>query len=519
VSQATILIVDDFPANRMLLKAVLQQEGYHVIEASDGAQALQIIEDHSVDVIISDILMPGMDGYRLCTEIRRRDQLDAVGFMFHTSTYNSPNDEAFARELGADRFLRKPVPSRAIVEAIEQIVNEPRTHRPIHRNNGANMIVTAEYTQRLVAKLEEKNDELHERTQEARRTSETLRALILAAPVGISSCDSEGIVRVWNPAAERIFGWKASEVIGRPMAEVFCELGADAGGLEAEPGGTIHEQKFTLRRRDGATVYTEISISPVYNAEGLGLGQIAIYSDITERSRVEIALKQAKARMETLSRQLLAVGEAERLKIARELHDDIGQGLTAAKMAIEAAKEVGNASQRSLCLDDGIAVIGHLLQMVRALSLDLRPASLDELGLVTALRAHVVSQAQRSGLDISFEADELPRNTNGETEIACFRVAQEALNNILRHAHATRAEIALRRQNGEVRLSVSDNGRGFDADSAPAIEAETHSGFGLLSMRERVQLAGGRFAINSQPGAGTKIESIFPWHTDGKKQN
>lgn len=504
----TILIVDDFQPNQTLLKAIFVHEGFDVIEAGDGIEALRLIESVPVDAITSDILMPNMDGYRLCTEVRRRERLDAVPFLFLTSTYTSPSDEALALSLGADRFLRKPIQGRAIVQAVRELLEAPR---PVRRQvePPPDIDLTAEYTQRLVEKLEEKNQELFERTQEAHGASERLRALISAAPVAICSSDSTGIVRIWNPAAERIFGWKAEEMAGRQMAEVFADVGSPFSGTQNGGNAPIREREKTLHRKDGADVRAEMSVSTIYDADGLDSGRIAIFADLTERKQTEEALEKAKVRMETLSRQLLAIGEAERGSIARELHDEIGQGLTAAKLAIEAAKGTHDAIGLSLRLDDAVAVIAHLLQSVRRLSLDLRPAGLDELGLVAALRAHLHSQAERAGLSVRFQADDVPRSRDAEIEIACFRVAQEAMTNVIRHARATTVEAELRRHEAGLRLVMQDDGAGFDTALAAGLEGD--ESFGLLSMRERVQLAGGRFLITSGAGRGTRVEAWFPW--------
>lgn len=501
----TILIVDDFNGNRALLRTIFSHAGFEVLEAADGIEALRVIEREPVDIVLSDILMPNMDGYRLCTEIRQKDHLHHVPFLFYTSTYTSPSDEALALSLGADGFIRKPVPTRYLIENVRNALSAPRPVRETARPP-EDLDLTAEYTQRLVEKLEEKNEELFARTQEARGMSDQLNALILAAPVAIVSFDSGGVIQTWNPAAERIFGWTEAEVKGRTPAQAGIELDEQV----PPERGTNQVLELTRRRRDGSVAHVELSAAPLHDAEGNAAGRMAVFADITERKKTEEALEKAKASLEVLSRRLLATGEAELRRIARELHDEIGQGLTAAKLEIEAARGTADPAALSLRLDDCVAVIDHLLQSVRTLSLDLHPASLDELGLVAALRAHVQAQAARARLSMLFEADELPRSRNAEVEIACFRVVQEAVTNIIRHAGATAVEIELRHEKGEVRLVVQDNGVGFDTALANT-RAEQGMSFGLLSMRERAQLAGGRFFCSSVAGRGTRIEAYLPW--------
>jgi PAS domain S-box-containing protein len=488
-----------------MLGAVLSFEGFTVLEAGDGEEASRIIEAHPVDVIVSDILMPKMDGYRLCTIVRQRESMDRVPFLFHTSTYTSPSDETLALSLGADQFIRKPVAGRVIVEAVRAALDAPRPSRP-RPALPQNVDLTAEYTQRLVEKLEEKNEELYVRTREARGSSDKLAALILAAPIGIISFDAAGIIRTWNTAAEGIFRWNADGVVGRTPDELGMFLGAECKLSKH----VVRGMELTLRRRDGTEVNVTLSVAPLHNPHGAVSGWMAVFADNTERTRAEAAVEKAKGRMETLSRQLLATGEAALRRIARELHDEIGQGLTAAKMAIESAKLATDPASLALRLDDASAMIDQLLNSVRALSLDLRPASLDELGLVAALRAHLHAQAARAGLRIQFETDELPPGNGAEGDIVCFRVAQEALTNVIRHANATSVEVELRRHPAGVRLVVKDDGIGFNTALAHA-RAEQGMSFGLLSMRERTELAGGRFLCVSDTGRGTRIEIELPW--------
>ena len=170
--------------------------------------------------------------------------------------------------------------------------------------------------------------------------------------------------------------------------------------------------------------------------------------------------------------------------------------------------QLDEPAERALRLGDAFAVIEHLIQSVRALSLDLRPASIDELGLATALRVHAQSHAARGGLAVRLAFDEpLPR-CDAAIEIACFRVAQEALTNVLRHANAKEVVIELRHRGDALQLRVQDDGVGFDVASAEARVASGAS-FGLLSMRERVNLAGGTFVCKSAAGLGTTIKVHF----------
>jgi signal transduction histidine kinase len=218
-------------------------------------------------------------------------------------------------------------------------------------------------------------------------------------------------------------------------------------------------------------------------------------------------VRAGRARAQRLSQQLLEAQETERRHLARELHDEIGQALTAVKINLQALqRSPGDSAGR---LAESIAIVDRALQQVRNLSLDLRPSLLDDLGLVAALRWYLDRQGQRAGLATEFDARPPEIRADAAVETACFRVAQEALTNVVRHAQARRAMLELQRHNGELELTVSDDGIGFDV--AAAREKAVRGGsLGLLGMQERVLLMGGRMDIQSARGQGTRLVACLP---------
>ncbi|MDA1118729.1 MAG: histidine kinase [Proteobacteria bacterium] len=201
--------------------------------------------------------------------------------------------------------------------------------------------------------------------------------------------------------------------------------------------------------------------------------------------------------------------EVERRHLARELHDDIGQGLTALKLNLEtlARGRAGVALQTRIA--DALETARHTIERVRQLSLNLRPLQLDDLGLAAALRSHLDRQAVLGKLAPHFEIQEAPVKPGAEIETACFRVAQEAMNNIVRHAAAGNVWLRLFVAGGRLALSVRDDGRGFDVEAAQRRAAAGES-LGVVSMEERVALAGGSLHIQSAPGQGTVVVASFP---------
>jgi PAS domain S-box-containing protein len=274
---------------------------------------------------------------------------------------------------------------------------------------------------------------------------------------------------------------------------------------ELAVGGRVSGTEGRARTRSGGI--RDI----LFSADRLDFGGMAslllMFVDVTEQYQVRFALEQANERLHALSARLLQVQEQERTAIARELHDEIGQALTMIKIQLETAREEAPAA--AALLTDCVMLSDNALQQVRDLSLNLRPPQLDDLGLDAALRWMLRRQAQAAGWRAEFIGDPLPRRLAPEIEIACFRIAQEALTNAARHAQAKNVWITLELVDGRVEVAVRDDGQGFDPAAVKARPAELSS-LGLESMKERAALAGGRLEVGAASGAGTQIRASFP---------
>lgn len=269
--------------------------------------------------------------------------------------------------------------------------------------------------------------------------------------------------------------------------------------------GALGEERAVEALRAGATDYVL--------KDGLARLAPAVRRALEEKRDYERhlltrrALELSQERLRALSRRLLEVQEQERGRLARDLHDDLGQALTALKIQLESlAKNTDPASRARIA--ECIETTRHALERVRQLSFSLRPLQLDDLGLVAALRSHLDRQAGIGGLAAHFEAEALPSRIAPEIEIACFRVAQEAINNALRHAGASNLWVRLYKSGEKLALSVRDDGKGFDLESARKRGAAGAS-LGLVGMEERVALAGGSLEVRSTPGEGTLLLAIF----------
>lgn len=235
----------------------------------------------------------------------------------------------------------------------------------------------------------------------------------------------------------------------------------------------------------------------------------ALEQEIEARKELFQQVQVGRERLQHLSRRLVRAQEEERRRLARELHDEIGQALTATQLNLQVLLELQDPQELKARLEDSLLLVEQLLQQVRTLSLDLRPSMLDDLGLASALRWYLYRQAERAGFEVHYISELAEIRFPSEIETTCFRIAQESLTNIVRHARAQLVTLELHLLENCLHLIISDNGVGFDV-AAARIRAAGGSSLGLLGMQERALLIGGQVIITSAPGKGTTLSAEFP---------
>jgi PAS domain S-box-containing protein len=325
-----------------------------------------------------------------------------------------------------------------------------------------------------------------------------------------------------NDAALRLYEYSRDEFLAMTARDIRRPEDDAAFREFLGHGGAVHHGAFRHAKKTGEPIDIDgVGHLVAWRGRPARLVQI---NDITERLRTQQTLERlnrelevSHERLRALSRRLFEVQEEERKRLARDLHDDVGQALTALKIQLESlARPGGELAPRSR-VDEIVDTVQHTLERVRQLSLSLRPPQLDDLGLAAALRSHLDRQARVAGLQAHFEAEDAPPALAPDAETACFRVAQEAINNVLRHARARNLWVRLFTAGGCLAISVRDDGRGFELDSVRA-RAANGASLGLVGMEERMALAGGSFELRSSPGQGTVLLATFPMAAGGGKE-
>ena len=323
-----------------------------------------------------------------------------------------------------------------------------------------------------------------------------------------------GVAVVSVTAALVCSRWMDMYLVGSPVSLFLCAVMFSAwfGGLKPGLLATAlsvlaFKYYFAAPAYSLALDIKEIPRLLIFALAALFVGLLSAAQRIATESlrHARDELDGVVQQLHVLSRRLFQIQEDERRHLARELHDQMGQALTALKIDLQATQRLEERTDIVRRLDDSVAALERLLQQARQLSLELRPPLLDDLGLVPALRWYLDQQAERAGLRVEFFADPALERVDAAIETACFRVAQEALTNVVRHSRAETVSVKLHRTPEALHLVVRDNGIGFDV-----MRAQQGASLGLLGMRERVTLVGGELDCKSAPGRGTEVHAFFP---------
>lgn len=432
-------------------------------------------------------------------------------------------NRAACRELG---YSRAEMFAKTITD-LRPSAAAPRFHEQLARGRGADLRV-----ERLAVYLR-KDGSIFEATTSRARVRFLGRGAILCAALGIggsmgrprASHDAgeefretvetvlhyavfltarDGSVASWNAGARRLFGYRKSEIVGRPVGLLFTAAdrrrGVPAQGFRQAQRRGRYTRTLQMRRKDGRRFFVESSLTFLREKAGRPTGFLEI---IRERGPGQSAAPAGES------------SQAQRRRLARELHDGVNQFLAAAllrlRLAMGGEGRMGAATLGAL--RESARIIEEAIAEVRRISYHLQPAALAGRGLARAVRGLARSVPREGRLAVSVETRGMPSIISQAVELAAYRIIQEALANVVAHAAARKAAISLRASKGALTIEVRDDGRGF----RPPLRAAMAGGAGLENMRERASSVSGSFDARSSPGNGTMIRAVLPLRSGGRE--
>lgn len=481
MKQLRLIIVEDSEDDTILLLHQLQKAGYDPdhVRVETAEELRSVLENGSWDLIISDHALP---------------------------CFSAP--EALSVLNNSSKDLPFIIVSSVIGEEVAVAAMKAGAHDYIMKNNLARLAPIVErtlYDAGVRAERKKVREALQESEDRFRRLAENAQDLIYRIRLIPEMC-----YEFISPSVKKFTGYNPDDYYQNPRIAFNSVHPDDRHIFEASMlGKRSFASPLILRwyHKNGSTVWAEHRNVGIYNDQGKLIAIEGISRDITDRILSEKKLKTSHAQIEALSNRILNAMEDERARLARELHDELGQALTAVKLDLQLlGDKLEISNDRRDRLQQTIDLVDYTINLVRRQSVSLRPPALDDMGLLPAIREMVRGFMKRTGINTVIEENGFSRRMSRHVETALYRCVQESLTNVTRHAEAQKVVVEFKQEKNSLWLNIIDDGIGFE----PERQKISADSIGLTGMHERIKLLGGEFEIDSSPGEGTRIMIRLP---------
>jgi len=476
-----ILIVEDDTLVAQDIKQTLQNSKYSITSiVTSGQEALIKVEKDSPDLVLMDIVLKGkMSGIETARKIHTRFDIPVI----YITAYSGKDILEAAKLTDPYGYIIKPVDEKELLIAIEIALNRYRERKNIEK-------VLSESEHRFRQLIENINE-----------------SIILLDEKGNISFVSDNFIEMSRCTQEDVLGRSVVEFLESESLEKYRRQISD------KKMGNRRNFELVWKRKDGQKVITKVSLELIYGDESDFKGSVMVLTDITERRQVERELVRSQCELRRLSHHLQSVREKEGKRIAREIHDELGQALTALKIDISylSRKFIKDLKDKRLFIEKTKSMselIDETIQTIQKISAELRPRLLDDLGLVPAIEWYAQDFQERTKIECKADLDFNGIELDPDCSTAIFRIFQEALTNIARHAEATKVNINLKRINGKLEIQISDNGKGIKED-----DIYSPNSLGLIGMRERIRPFNGELKLYTTENGGTLLSVSLPMDT------
>ena len=515
--KVNILMVDDQPAKLLSYEVMLGGLGENLIKATSAKQALEILLKTEVAIVLMDVSMPELDGFQLAAMIRQHPRFQRTAIIFVSAVHLTDVDQLKGYEHGAVDYISVPVVAellRAKVRVFADLHRKTRQLETLNRELEQRVLERTEELARKAELLLQLNMELIEKNQE-------LDAIIHTAPDIIFSRKADGSRDYISDRFYDFTGAPTDSANGFGWLDYVHpedKHKAMDDWLRCVESGANYEAEYRIQSKEGAYRWFRARALPIRD-DGRIVKWYGTCSDIHDSKLLEQSIRDSAAELEKmvdlrtdelrrLSVRLMTMQDQERRRIARDLHDGLGQELAVAKMILDKMLLQKSSQPPDESWAQASAIIDRAIQQVRTMSHLLHPPLLDEVGLLSALSWYVEGLTKRSGIETSLDVlpSDFPRLAP-EVETAVFRIVQEALTNVFRHSGAHKVGITLAQRNGQIMVAVRDDGKGI-GESVAELRPES-VGVGIGGMKQRAKEFGGVLRLtNAHPG--TLLELTIP---------
>jgi two-component system sensor histidine kinase UhpB len=490
-TKPNILIVDDVKMNIALLEVVLKKVNINLIAAESGVEALEKVEGVELALAILDVSMPDMNGYELAMRLNE----DKVPVIFLTANCIDELAIFEGYDSGAVDYIIKPFKNKILVSKVNVFVDLfIQKHTAL--NNARLLKLSAD-------KLSETNDAL-------KRSEEKYRSYIDYAPDGVFVTDKIGKFVEVNKATCELTGYSKEELLQKLFSDILSEssLNLDVSKLMNIEGSQTNKADLLVANKNGSCRWWVIEVVRLDEKHLLWFTK-----DINDRKKAEEDLKSSLHQLHQLTKYIEKVRESERVAIARDLHDDLGQALTAVKIDLGIIRKNISDPVAGLKIEKVSSLVKDTILTVQRITSQLRPQIIDDLGLEAAIEWYTKDFSLRNNIDIFLDMDS-DLSISPEASLIVFRIMQESLTNISRHSKANRIDIGLLKTGEAIFFTISDNGIGISEE-----EINAKNSFGIIGMKERAAAMEGTFEMRRGKTGGTTIKIIIPFNKISSYEN
>ena len=516
--KVNILMVDDQPGKLLSYDAVLADLGENLIKATSAKDALEKLLKIDVAVVLMDVSMPEIDGFELAEIIRQHPRFQKTAIIFVSAVHLTDLDRLKGYQHGAVDYLSVPIVPELLRAKVRVFAELHRKKLQLERLNNE---LEQRVTQRTV-ELEQKAVALQQLNSDLAGKNQQLDAIVQTAPDIIFSRQADGTRDYISGRFYEYTGAEPGSAVGFGWLEYLHPDDKERSlshWMRCVQSGEAYESEYRIRSVDQQYRWFRARAVPLRDPAGHIVKWYGTCSDIHDSKLLEQSIRDSAIELERmvdlrttelrrLSSRLMTMQDEERRRIAREIHDGLGQELAAAKMILDGVLSKDSSPPMQKASVDASELVDRAIKQVRTISHLLHPPLLDEVGLVSALRWYLEGLSDRSGIEILLEIDppDLSR-LKPDIETAIFRIIQEALTNMFRHSGARNGSVSLTETDGRVVVTVRDDGKGIEEQ---VIQLRPDSvGVGIGGMRQRVNELGGSLRLaNAHPG--TIVEVVIP---------